>query len=147
MTRDADHGPNPTHACAAYARLAGMSFGVALAVLLIGAWPTLQLAGSGSASAMLTGAAIALAMALLGMLPPVLALHRDPPQRAAAYLLGVTVRWLGTLAALGGVLVLSPPHAKVLVVWIALGHGALLVVDTLALRRVLGLGSTTKVTA
>lgn len=125
MTKNTDIRP-----AAAFVRLALWSGAAVVAAGAAGSYPTYALAGVAGLTGMLWGLGIALLSALLGLVPPVLALRVGPQQRLNGTLAGATIRFVVMLALLLGSL-LSGASARVpLAVWAVIGYILLLAVDT-----------------
>jgi hypothetical protein len=110
---------------------AAQSLGTLAALGLVGWLPTSKLAGDPGRAALVAGCGVALAGALCGAAPVLLALARGGPERPH-----VTAGWAMALrsgATLAGALVatLGTGVARMpFLVWVALAYGALLVVET-----------------
>lgn len=132
LTPPAPDKPNPA---GVYARLALASLAMAAAVAAAGYWPTLKWAGADGVPAMLAGVGIALVAALAGLAPPALAMHRAAQERISAMFQGIVARFavavMLTLAAALSDWVARRP----LLIWMAIGYIALMIVDNVALVR------------
>lgn len=115
----------------AAAAWAAQSLGALVALGLLGWLPTSRLAGAPGLSALAAGCAVALAGAICGAAPVLLALARGGPERPH-----VTAGWAmalrsGTTLAGALVVTLGTGVARTpFLVWVALAYGALLVVET-----------------
>jgi hypothetical protein len=103
----------------------------AAALVLVGYLPTVRLGGEGAVPAMLAGCAVSLVASLLGSAPLLLIRGRTPADGVNAVLGSIVVRlatvvMLAVAVALGGLFANMP-----FLLWVAISHAALLVVDTL----------------
>jgi len=117
----------------AFVRLALWSGATVAAALAVGYLPTHKLAGAAGVAGMLWGLGIALLSALTGLVPAVLALRAGPQQRLKGALAGAAIRFVVMLALLLGCLLSgpsSPPRRVALAIWAAIGYILLLAVDT-----------------
>ena len=112
----------------AYLKFAGLAIAIVALVAAIGWKPTEQLAGGEGVKAMLVGCGLSLLASLLGALP--VAFGDPSPTMATTWTLAATAIRLA-VAVLGAVVVLLSGRfaAAPLLLWVALSHGALLVVD------------------
>jgi hypothetical protein len=125
MMSNSDIGP-----AGAFVRLGLWSVGTVVAALALGAWPTYALAGRAGIAGLLWGLGIALLSALIGLVPPVLALRAGPAQQVRGMLTGALLRFLIMLALLLGSLLGDLAHRLALALWAAIGYILLLAVDT-----------------
>jgi hypothetical protein len=125
MTRSSDIGP-----AGAFFRLVLCSVGTVIAALALGAWPTYALAGTAGIAGLLWGLGLALLSALIGLVPPLLVLRAAPPKRLRGMLMGTLLRFVVMLALLLGSLLTGVAHRVALAVWATIGYILLLAVDT-----------------
>jgi hypothetical protein len=125
VTSSSDIGP-----AGAFWRLALWSVGTAVAALAVGAWPTYALAGDAGIAGLLWGLGIALLSALIGLVPPLLVLRAGPQQQMGGMLTGALLRFLVMLALLLASLLGGVAHRLALALWAAIGYILLLAVDT-----------------
>lgn len=113
-----------------YALFLGLAALAAVALVAVGWWPTRRLAGEGGLAALVAGCAIAWLGSAVGGLPVLMADSLNRPTVAAVLsasaLRPVAVLAVAAAVALSGRLPVAP-----LLVWAALGHLVLLVIDTL----------------
>lgn len=107
-------------------------------LLVLGYVPTVRLAGDGAVPAMLAGCGLSLVASLAGTVPIVLARQRTALEAMPSVIGSITLRIalvlaLATAAALSGWFVNKP-----LLLWVAISHVGLLVVDTHFARTQLG---------
>ena len=117
---------------AGYLRFAVWVVVMAAAVVVVGYVPTRRLAGADGVDAMLAGCVIGVIASLAGGIPVLsgAAFGGGPAARLQATLLALAVR-LGVVLALGLAAALSGWFERApLLIWIAVSHLALLVVDT-----------------
>jgi len=105
------------------------SAGTAVALGLVGYWPTSAQAGSVGVSAMLVGIGIALIGAWLGTLPTIACLPQEPRRHANGILLGLAVRFAITLGLGIAVLVTGCFSVIPLLLWLAIAQMVILMVD------------------
>lgn len=116
-------------------RTAALSLVAAVMIAVLGYYPTRTLAGGGGVTAMLVGLAIALAAALVGLVPPLLTCRRPPAQRVSGTLGGMALRFVVALGLLLSLLFLTELNRAALGIWTVIGYMLLLVVDTIVLVR------------
>jgi len=117
---------------------ASMSFGrylalvaaTAAALVVVGYLPTVRLGGEGAVPAMFAGCAVSVVASLFGSAPLLLIRGRTPADGVNAVLGSIVVRlatvvMLAVAVALGGLFANMP-----FLLWVAISHAALLVVDT-----------------
>jgi hypothetical protein len=107
---------------------AGAALGV---VVALGLWPTLRWAGPDALGAIAGGGGVALAGALLGAVPVLVAVSRggaERPHVVAAW--SMALRSAATLAGALTLALASPLGRVATLVWVGLAYGALLVVET-----------------
>ena len=119
-------------AAGSYLRFLAWGIGTTVAAALVGWIPTRRLAGEDALPALIAGCVVALLAAAIGAIPIVRARSRpDAVRRGPTAALAATglriaaTAVLGTVAALSGWFAIRP-----LVIWIAVAHVVLLVVDT-----------------
>lgn len=118
-------------------RYLGLMVMVTAALLLLGYAPTRRLGGEEAVPAMLVGCAISVVASVVGTLPVFLARNRPHLEAWTAAMVAMAVR-LGIAIVLGVALALSGVFAtKPLLIWVAVGHAAFLVPDTLFSIKVL----------
>lgn len=123
-----------TNAPVSFVRFVALALGVQGLLWLVGYLPTRRLGGEEAIPAMLLGGTCALAASLLGALPLFLGRGRPPAEKVGTVLGSIALRLL-VVVALALAAVLGGLAAKVpLLVWVAVSHGGLLVVDTLYAR-------------
>jgi hypothetical protein len=116
-------------AAGGFPRFAAEVVGATVLAALLGFAPTRSLAGPGGVAAMWAGCGVAAAASLLGGVP--IALARGVPAERTKQLLAAMVLRLVLVFVLGGAVFLSGWFdRRPLLLWIAIGHLALLVVDT-----------------
>jgi hypothetical protein len=119
----------PKPAAGGFPRFVAAVVGASALVALLGVVPTRSLAGPGGSAAMLAGCGIASVASILGCVPVGLA-RGDPAERTKQLLAAMVLR-LVMVFVLGGAALLSGRFDRgPLLVWIAIDHAALLVVDT-----------------
>jgi hypothetical protein len=128
---------NSAGAWGAYLRVALVLIGAAIVIGVAGYFPTIQAAGTAGLPAMVAGIGVALAAALGGAAPPILALHGNPHERVSAMFTGIVVRFaiviLMTLAVwLSGVFEKRP-----LLVWTVMAYLAFMVIDNVLTVRLM----------
>ncbi len=118
-------------------RFLALALGICVAILAAGYLPTLRIGGSEAVPAMFAGVAVALVASLAGAVPIFLA--RDVPTTAAwgpaMGSMGIRLMvalGLGVACALSG---LWP--VKALLLWVVIGHGAMMVPDTMLSIKIL----------
>jgi uncharacterized membrane protein len=113
-----------------YRRYAVQSTLTVLALWVLGYWPTVRLAPDGGVVGMLVGTAVSLLASWVGTLPVYLSRHKPSLDSVSAAMGAIAVRLavamiLALATALSGFFRPAP-----LLIWIAVGHAALLVADT-----------------
>lgn len=113
-----------------YRRFAVHSTLTLLALWVLGYWPTIRLAPDGGVVGMVVGTGISLTASWVGTLPVYLSRHKPSLDSVSAAMGAIAVRLavamiLALATALSGFFSPSP-----LLIWIAVGHAALLVADT-----------------
>ena len=103
----------------------------------LGAWPTYWFAGADGLVAEAVGCAVAWIAGIVGFVPGCLRIDQSPTAAARAFLAGPAIRFmvaatLGVPVALSGWVQRTP-----LLLWIALGYLAVLLVDTVMVVRLL----------
>lgn len=114
------------------------SVGVALLLASIGYLPTVRFYGQAGIGGMLLGLAVSTAATICGLIPGLNASHAKPIDRHNAIMMGMLVRLVvvvlfGAAAALSDLVPYRP-----LLIWIAIGYMALLLIDTLAINNLFG---------
>jgi len=127
-------GPNTARS---YLGFCGLTVGVTVALVLIGAWPTRRFAGADALLSMLTGCGISLLASLVGAVPVLRARSKPAREAAVAALAAMGLRFglvllLGLATALSGWFQVGP-----LLIWLAISYMVLLVGDTCFAARVL----------
>jgi hypothetical protein len=119
----------PRTPAADYLRFVGLAVGIATVAALLGYAPTRRLAGDGALPAMIAGCLVGVIASALGALP-VLASRRSSARVSPVNgLLSMGIR-AAALVVLGVSLGLSGGfETRPLLVWIAIGYGALLPLD------------------
>lgn len=120
-------------AAGSYLRFLAWATGAIVAAALLGYLPTMRLAGEGALPSLIAGCAVALLASAIGAVPVARARNRpgaaglEGPKVAlsAMGLRLAAVVALGSAAGLSGRFETMP-----LVIWIAIGHAVLLIVDT-----------------
>ena len=112
-----------------YPRFLAQAIGIVVGLLILGAWPTIRLAGEGAVPAMLAGCVLSLLASLAGAVP--IWLVRDkPPQETLPAMMGSIVLRLAAAMVLAIAAVLSGLFAvKPLLLWLAISYVGLLVAD------------------
>ena len=114
---------------AEYLRFVGFALGIAAVAALLGYAPTRRLAGEGALPAMIAGCLVGVIASALGALPVLIARRSAAPVSPVNGLLSMGIR-AAALVVLGVSLGLSGGfEARPLLVWIAIGYGALLPLD------------------
>jgi hypothetical protein len=119
-------------AAGSYLRFLAWGFGAIVAAALVGYLPTLRLAGEDALPSLIAGCLVAFVASAIGAIPVARAgkrpgVARQGPQVA---LTAMALR-LAAVVVLGAVVGLSGRFETLpLVVWIAIGHAVLLIVDT-----------------
>jgi hypothetical protein len=121
-----------------YSRLVLASLGTAVAVGLLGYYPTLRIAGSDGVAAMFAGIGISLVAGCVGAIPIGLAGQGDPSRVPQAILLATAVRFLVVMAITISVVFSGWFERAALGLWIGIAYLAMLFVDTLYAVRVVG---------
>ncbi|HEX4499111.1 MAG TPA: hypothetical protein VIE43_25765 [Thermoanaerobaculia bacterium] len=112
-----------------YLRFLGWTLAVGAGAALLGYAPTRRVWGAGALPAMLAGCAIGVIASAVGALPILMARRSGSAASPVQGLLSTAVR-LAVLVVLGLSVGLSGAfEVRPLVVWIALGYGALLALD------------------
>ena len=98
-------------------------------LMLVGAWPTMRLAGEGSIAAMLAGCGLSLIASLAGSVPIWRAWNKPPQETLPAMMGSIVLRFaaafvLGIAAAATGWFATRP-----LLLWLAISYVGLLVAD------------------
>lgn len=118
------------------------SAGTIVVLGLVGWWPTRGSAGEPGVAALAAGCAVALAGSLAGALPVLAAVARGGarrPQAVAGW--AMALRFGATVAGALTVALGSGLPRRPLLLWVALGYAALLVVETRWMLRRLGAGA------
>lgn len=113
-----------------YARLILASIGTAAAIVLLGYYPTLRLAGPDTIGAMITGITISMVAGLVGAVPIGLAARGDPTKVPNAILMATAIRFGVVLALTASVIFSNAFDRNVLGLWVGISYLAMLVVDT-----------------
>lgn len=119
-------------AAGSYLRFLAWGFGAVVAAALLGYLPTLRLAGEEALPSMIAGCAIAFLASAIGAIPVARASNRPGVARQGPQvaLMAMALR-LGAVVVLGSAVGLSGRFETMpLVIWIAIGHAVLLLVDT-----------------
>ena len=132
-----DGPPAEARPSSAMVRLALGGITTAVAYTAVAWWPTHALAGADGTAALLCGVLLALIGSQAGNLPWVLALARPPREQASGILLGLAVRFGVTAGLAAAAALCGWVSAKPTVLTVALAQMAFLVVDVLALLRLL----------
>lgn len=108
----------------------GLSVGVTVGLVLIGALPTKHYAGADALLSMLAGCGVSLLASLVGAVPILRARGKPAREAAVAVMAAMGLRFvlvlmLGLAAALSGWFQAAP-----LLIWLALSYVVLLIVDT-----------------
>lgn len=114
-----------------FGRFLALIAALVAALATVGYLPTQRLGGDRATIAMLAGCAIALLASALGTVPVLLARGRGHAELIPTVFLAMGIRVAAALAlgigvALSGLLPIKP-----LLVWLLIGHGVLIVPDTL----------------
>lgn len=122
-----------------YLRFLAWATGAIVAAALLGYLPTLRLAGEDALPSLIAGCAVALLASAVGAVPVARAASRPGVARQGPQVaLSAMGLRLAAVVVIGAAVALSGRFETVpLVVWIAIGHAVLLIVDTrYALRAV-----------
>ena len=120
----------------AFAQIAGAAALTAVALALVGYFPTVAQAGQAGAAAMGLGIGIALLGAWLGSLVPFFFLHRPLREFPLGILAGLGVRFAATLGLAVGVNALHAVPEQPLLIWVGIGQVVILAADMIGLLRV-----------
>jgi hypothetical protein len=119
-----------TSAKATFTRFGALSLGLATLLVLLGYLPTLRIGGADAVPAMFAGVAIAVFASLAGAVP-VFRSRNTPTVDAWGPAMGSMGVRLAVAVGLGVALSLSGLWpAKALLLWVVIGHGAMLIPDT-----------------
>ena len=121
-----------------YARLVLASLGTALAVGILGYYPTLRIAGADGVTAMCAGIGVSVVAGCVGAIPIGLAGQGDPTRVPQAILTATAVRFLVVMAITVSVVFSGWFERAALGLWIGISYLAMLLVDTLYAVRVVG---------
>jgi hypothetical protein len=124
-----------TGAAGSYLRFLMWAVGVTVVAVVVGWLPTRRLGGEEAIPAMLAGCAVSLLASALGGVPIALSRRAGPagstaPARMQALLMSMALRF-GAVVVLALAAVLSGLfHTAPLLLWVAIGYGVQLVVET-----------------
>ena len=118
---------------AAFPRIALVSAATAIALALVGYWPTVSLAGSAGVIAMLVGIGVSLVGGWAGSLPTIAYLRKPIREHLNGILLGLVVRFGVTLALALAVWLGGSFERFALLLWVAIAQLVILLVDVLGL--------------
>lgn len=118
---------------AAMTRIALTSLAVAVAVTVVGYWPTSSLAGAAGVNAMLIGVGISLIGAWAGSAPTVAYLRKEPREHANGILMGLSVRFAVTIGLALAAYLVGDIARKPLLLWVGISQLVILLVDVLGL--------------
>ncbi|MES1245409.1 MAG: hypothetical protein ABUT39_27645 [Acidobacteriota bacterium] len=122
-----------TGAAGGYLRFLAWAVGVTVAAALLGWLPTRRLGGEEAIPAMLAGCAVSLLASALGGVPIALA-HGAAPQAQQAklqsLLMAMAVRFAAVVVLTLAAVLSGLFHTAPLLLWVAIGYGAQLVVET-----------------
>ncbi|MFH0983729.1 MAG: hypothetical protein V2A79_19615 [Planctomycetota bacterium] len=121
-----------------YLRLITVSLAVAVALFLLGYYPTLRIAGPSAIGAMVAGIGTSLAAGCIGSLPIGLAGADKADRAVSSILLATLLRFLVALTIAGSLLLSGWFNRAVLGLWIGLSYLAMLVVDATFAVQVMG---------
>lgn len=128
----------PSRAAGEYLRFLAWAVAVTFAVALVGYLPTRRLGGEEGLPGMVAGCGIAVLASAAGALPVARARGAEPAAKYRALLAAIGLRF-GLTLALALAAALSGRFERVaLLLWVAIGYGALLVVDTRYAWKMLG---------
>lgn len=132
MTQGVESVPSPP--IGLIGRFLGYAAGVLVFLWTIGYFPTSRLAGEAGLVAMLVGSLLSLIGSLVGIVPFVWFRNR-PPGDFVAKAMGAIALRLSVIIALALAVALSGFFANApLLIWVAISHAGLLVVDTFFAR-------------
>ena len=114
-----------------YTRLILAGIGTAVAVALLGYFPTVRIAGADAIGAMVAGIAVSLVAGCAGAVPIALAAQGDPAKTPQAILTATAIRFLLALALTVSVVFSGWFDRVVLGMWVGLSYLAMLMVDTM----------------
>lgn len=114
------------------------SIGTAVAVGLLGYFPTLRIAGSAGVSAMCAGIAVSLVAGCVGAVPVGLAAQGDPTRVPQAILTATAVRMVVVMAITVSLVFSGWFDRAALGLWVGMAYLAMLFVDTLYAVHVVG---------
>ena len=123
-----------------YLCLAAAGVATALALALLGYFPTARLAGSEALAGMFVGIGVSLVAGLLGAVPVGLTAVRTPEKTPQAVLLSTALRLVVVLALTASVILSGWFDRIVVGVWVGISYLAMLVVDTVFAVHVVGAG-------
>jgi len=119
-----------------YVKFVGMSFAVAVVLVLVGFFPTRNLAGATGLVGMVAACGLSLLGSWLGAVPTTMVAAGDRPAVATAALGAMAIRFVvvlfGALAVVLGTPVERPPF----LIWVGISYLVLLLVDTLVVVRI-----------
>lgn len=121
-----------------YTRVALASLGTAVAIALLGYFPTVRLAGRKAIGAMLAGIAISLVAGCISAIPIAGARSADKSKRPLAILMATTIRFLVALLLSASLLLSGWFDRSTLVLWIGISYLLMLCVETFCAVRILG---------
>ena len=130
----------PRSAAGEYLRFLSWAVAVTIAVALLGYVPTRRLGGEEALLGMVVGCGIGLVASVVGALPLALAYNSRPETRRQAFHLSMGLRLVLVLVLMLAAALSGRLERESLLVWVAIGYGALLVVDTWYGIRVLAAG-------
>lgn len=102
-----------------------------VALLALGYWPTIRLAGPNAVPAMLAGCGVSFVASVLGSLPMVVAQQAPVEKRALAVLMSTAIRLLIAAAVMLSIVLSGWLDPAPFLVWVAVSYLWFLAVDTL----------------
>ena len=120
-----------------YSSFLVLTAGIVVALVVVGLFPTRQLAGDGAVAAMVAGCGISFVAALFGTVPVMLARGQAAPATVPAVMLSIAMR-LGAVILLGLAAMWSGWFQNgPLLIWLVFSHALLQVADIRLTQQVL----------